>query len=267
MSKICALQLPTLPLSDARIDYYLKICADEGAKLMVLGEYVLNSFFKELLTMPKSLIKEQSERKKASLSNLAKKYDLTIVAPIVNLRGGELFKSLAKFSPNQTKIYDQQVLMPYAHWNEAKFFANDAGGSLNLPVFVHEKIRVGVMFGFEAHFDACWTYMMSKKVDVVLVPSACTFFSQARWEELLKTRAFTNNVYVLRVNRVGKHHSNDEQWDFYGDSMLIDPFGEVKTRLGKNEEMMIADIDKKRINAANSLWEFRKIAARIGENL
>lgn len=108
---------------------------------------------------------------------------------------------------------------------------------------------------------------MSKKVDVVLVPSACTFFSQARWEELLKTRAFTNNVYVLRVNRVGKHHSNDEQWDFYGDSMLIDPFGEVKTRLGKNEEMMIVDIDKKRISAANSLWEFRKIAARIGENL
>ncbi|MBF0928143.1 MAG: carbon-nitrogen hydrolase family protein, partial [Campylobacter concisus] len=43
MSKICALQLPTQPLSEARLDYYLKICADENARLVVLGEYVLNS--------------------------------------------------------------------------------------------------------------------------------------------------------------------------------------------------------------------------------
>ncbi|MCD8213358.1 MAG: carbon-nitrogen hydrolase family protein [Campylobacter sp.] len=264
MSKICALQLPTLPLSEARMDYYLKICADEDAKLVVLGEYVLNSFFKELETMPKSLIKEQSERKKISLSNLAKKYDLTIVAPIVNLRGDELFKSLAKFSPSQIKIYDQQILMPYSHWNEAKFFANDQNGELNLPIFTYEKFKIGVMFGFEAHFDACWAYMMNKKADAVIVPSACTFFSENRWEQLLRIRAFTNNIYILRVNRIGNHRSNDTQWNFYGDSMLIDPFGEIKTRLGKNEEMLIVNIDKKQLSAASNLWEFKRILAKRG---
>ena len=64
-----------------------------------------------------------------------------------------------------------------------------------------------------------------------MVPTACTFFSESRWEELLKTRAFTNNVYVLRVNRVGNHKAaSGEQWSFYGDSMLISPFGEVVSR-------------------------------------
>ena len=52
MSKICALQLPTQPLSEARLDYYLKICADENARLVVLGEYVLNSFFKDHAKKP-----------------------------------------------------------------------------------------------------------------------------------------------------------------------------------------------------------------------
>ena len=67
MSKIAALQFPTLALSESRLDYYLKASKDSGANLVVLGEYVLNSFFTELLAMPKSMIKEQSEAKKRKL--------------------------------------------------------------------------------------------------------------------------------------------------------------------------------------------------------
>ena len=43
-ASVCALQLPTQPMSESRLDYYFRICADEGARLVVLGEYVLNSF-------------------------------------------------------------------------------------------------------------------------------------------------------------------------------------------------------------------------------
>ena len=81
MSKIAALQLSTLPLSDARLDYYLKACKDSGANLVVLGEYVLNSFFTELCAMSKQLIKEQSESKKASLAEFAKKSRLFCICP------------------------------------------------------------------------------------------------------------------------------------------------------------------------------------------
>ncbi|MFG5142379.1 carbon-nitrogen hydrolase family protein, partial [Campylobacter lari] len=84
MSSIVALQFPTLALSESRLDYYLKAAKESGANLVVLGEYVLNSFFSELKTMPKSMIKEQSESKKESLIKLSKKYDLTIIAPLIS---------------------------------------------------------------------------------------------------------------------------------------------------------------------------------------
>lgn len=45
MSKIAALQFPTLALSESRLDYYLKASKDNGVNLVVLGEYVINSFF------------------------------------------------------------------------------------------------------------------------------------------------------------------------------------------------------------------------------
>ena len=98
------------------------------------------------------------------------------------------------------------------------------------------------------------------KYDLVVVLTACTFFSESRLEELLKTRAFTNNVYVLRVNRVGNHKAaSGEQWSFYGDSMLISPFGEVVSRLGKNEEMMVAKLEKTELAQARHLWGFSQI--------
>ncbi|EAL4065983.1 carbon-nitrogen hydrolase family protein, partial [Campylobacter jejuni] len=85
MSKIAALQFPTLALSESRLDYYLKASKDNGVNLVVLGEYVINSFFTELLHMPKNMIKEQSEAKKESLIKLAKKYELEIIAPYVSV--------------------------------------------------------------------------------------------------------------------------------------------------------------------------------------
>ena len=76
MSKVVALQLHTLAMSDSRIDHYLNLAAKGGASVVVLGEYVINSFFNDIIKMPKSMIKQQSEQKRVSLSMMASKYNL-----------------------------------------------------------------------------------------------------------------------------------------------------------------------------------------------
>ena len=50
--KIAALQLSTLPMSSSKLDYYFRICKKKDVELMLLSEYALNSFFKELETTP-----------------------------------------------------------------------------------------------------------------------------------------------------------------------------------------------------------------------
>jgi predicted amidohydrolase len=98
--------------------------------------------------------------------------------------------------------YDQQFLINYKHWNEEKFFDNEIG-EFTLPSFSIDGVKFGVINGFELHFDVAFAQVMKKGVDVILSPSASTFDSSARWIELLKMRAFTNSVYILRSNRVG----------------------------------------------------------------
>ncbi|MBO7369803.1 MAG: carbon-nitrogen hydrolase family protein [Campylobacter sp.] len=270
MSKVCVLQLPTLSMNESRIDYYMKIAKDNDAKIVLLGEYVLNSFFTELKKMPKPMIKEQSDHKKTLFANLAKKYDLTIIAPIVLLKNGGYAKSVAKFSPSSTKYFDQNILINYAHWDEDGFFINsknakkEQNDEISFPIFSDNGVKYGILFGFEAHFDAAWAYFMKKKVDCVLLPCASTFDSNERWEELLKIRSWLNSVFIIRANRIGKAKFGKENCDFYGRSAVFSPLGEIVNSLKDEEGVLLSEISKKELSFAKNLWKFRDISAKKG---
>ncbi|WP_297962720.1 carbon-nitrogen hydrolase family protein [uncultured Campylobacter sp.] len=371
MINVCVLQLPTLSMSENRIDYYMKVAKDNGARIVLLGEYELNSFFSELKKMPRSIACEQSEHKQELMARLAAKYDLHIVAPIIRAASGailrqagifggaaqksassssenslslksepgckgelnsksdlnsndgsnskgalnscgakslnfkaansadglnlsasipsnsnasnlkaesqkdaskeEIFcasenepiwvKSCAKFSPSEVKFYDQNILMDYPHWNEESFFANRKSrkiGKISPMIFSEGGVKFGVCFGYEAHFDVFWRYFMQKNVGCVLVPCASTFESGGRWRELLKMRAFTNSLYVIRANRIGEAKFGESEFKFYGESFVVTPGGEIANELKNEEGVLMCEVDADEIAAARGLWKFRK---------
>ena len=55
---VAALQLPTLGMNATRLEFYLKQAKQRNAEVMLLGEYVLNHFFKEFATMSPNMVKE-----------------------------------------------------------------------------------------------------------------------------------------------------------------------------------------------------------------
>jgi len=81
--KVAILQLPSIGMSSAKIDYYLRIAQKKGVKVLLLGEYLLNPFFKELESLSVSMIKEQSEHQIEALKELSKLYNVTIIAPLI----------------------------------------------------------------------------------------------------------------------------------------------------------------------------------------
>ena len=121
---VAALQLPTLGMNATRLEFYLKQAQSRGADVMLLGEYVLNHFFKEFTTMAPNMVKEQSRKHIELLKNLAKKYDIVFIAPIILTKKDGYHKTIAKITPKSASYYEQQILLPYEHWNEKKFFAN-----------------------------------------------------------------------------------------------------------------------------------------------
>lgn len=254
---IAGLQMASLPLEKAKLDYYLSIAKSKKARVVVLGEYVANLFFKELEKTPKAFIVEQSSKQAANFANLAKIYNMYIIVPLIIEYKNELYKTITIFTPDKRETYFQQILMPYTHWNERKFFANPQPIQAPHPKFITiDGFRLAIMGGFEAHFDSFW----KSKADIAIVPSVGTFDSKARWRELLRMRAFTHNRYVLRINRIGEYMGQQHQiWKFYGDSFCIDPFGDSEAELGDEEEMFIVEVSKKTLTEARKLWRFESL--------
>ncbi len=252
---VTALQLSTLPMSKAKLDYYFMICKKRNVSLVLLGEYNLNSFFKELETMPKLMIKKQSTHKITILKELAQEYDLNIVAPIITFKKDKIYKTIARFTPKSTHFQNQQYLINYRHWNEDKFFDNELC-EYSPMIFTLQGVKIAAINGFELHFDNVWLEILKKKVDLVLLSTVSTFGSKQRWSELIKARAFLNGVFILRANRIGEYMDKEISWKFYGESFLVYPNGEIHNMLGFKEEMLIADIDKTIARGAKRDWGF-----------
>lgn len=261
---VAALQLVSLSYDAGKIDYYMTIAKREDVKVLVLGEYVLNLFFKDLETTPINFIKEQSKRHIEDLKKLSRVYNVHIVAPIVTFEKNEPIKTLVVFTPKGMKKYHQQILMPYKHWNEEKYFKNPQD-EIKLPLtFNLEGVKFGVVFGYELHFDKLWEEFKKAKVDCVLMPTVSAFNSNMRWRELVKTRAFLNQYYILRANRIGHYESNEGDWKFYGDSFISNPYGEIEEFLGSKEEILITTIDKQVVKDARADWKFQRIGTKRG---
>jgi predicted amidohydrolase len=257
------LQLPSIGMSSTKLYHYIRIAQKKSVKLLVLGEYLLNSFFKELESMSVAMIKEQSEHQIKILKELSLTYEMTIIAPLVIVKKKQLYKCIVKFSPNSTSYYYQQLLINYPHWNEAKFFANETT-ILKAPMtFTIDGLKFAIMSGFEMHVDKLWTMASQKNVDAVIVPSVSTFESSPRWKNLAQMRAFTHNCYVLRANRIGEYKEKEYTWHFYGDSFLIDPNGDVVNELGNKEELMLVELLHSEVREAKRNWGFRELNTKF----
>ena len=254
--RAAVLQLNAQGMSSTKLYNNIRVAHKKGVKVLLLGEYVLNPFFKELQMMSRRMIKEQESHQIKMLKELSSTYKMTIIAPLIVVKKKNLYKTIAKFSPCSTSYYQQQILINYTHWNEEKFFSN-AITTLETPmIFKTDGFKFAVLSGFELHFDAIFQTFKQKKVDAILVPSVATFESYERWKALISSRAFTNNCYILRANRIGEYKDKEFSWKFYGDSVLASPNGDILTHLGNKEELMIVDMSHTEVIQSRRLWGF-----------
>jgi len=73
------------------------------------------------------------------------------------------------------------------------------------------------------------------------------------WETVQRGHAIANGMFVAVVNRVGP----EDSLEFWGNSFVVDPFGEVIARAGATaEEILIADCNLALIEETRRNWPF-----------
>ena len=103
--------------------------------------------------------------------------------------------------------------------------------------------RVGLAICYDLRFPELFRALGT--TDLLVIPAAFTETTgRAHWELLLRARAVENQCYVLAAAQGGRHPTGRLT---HGNSMIVDPWGEVLARMDKGEGVVVAELDPARI--------------------
>ncbi|HEY6895876.1 MAG TPA: carbon-nitrogen hydrolase family protein, partial [Rhodocyclaceae bacterium] len=109
-------------------------------------------------------------------------------------------------------------------------------------------LRVGAGICYDLRFPELFRAM--GHIDLLVLPAAFTDTTgRAHWELLLRARAVENQCYVLASAQGGRHPNGRMT---HGNSMIIDPWGEVLARIDKGEGVVCAELERARIAEVRS---------------
>jgi deaminated glutathione amidase len=105
--------------------------------------------------------------------------------------------------------------------------------------------KLGLTVCYDLRFPELYRILALKGARIVTVPANFTRVTgQAHWEVLLRARAIEDQVFVIAP---GQGRLPGPEGDSYGNSMIVDPWGEVLARAGgEGEEYIAAELDLER---------------------
>jgi predicted amidohydrolase len=101
---------------------------------------------------------------------------------------------------------------------------------------------LGLTVCYDLRFPELFRILAIRGATVITLPAAFTKITgEAHWEILIRARAIENQVFMVAAGQVGMHPENKES---YGNSMIVDPWGEVLARVTEDGPgYCIADLD------------------------
>jgi deaminated glutathione amidase len=101
--------------------------------------------------------------------------------------------------------------------------------------------RLGLSVCYDMRFPELYRLLVSQGAEWLAMPAAFTVpTGRAHWETLLRARAIENLCYVVAPAQAGTHTSGRET---YGDSLIVDYWGQVVSRLAKGSGVITAELD------------------------
>jgi nitrilase len=101
--------------------------------------------------------------------------------------------------------------------------------------------KLGLSVCYDMRFPELYRELVAQGAEWLAMPAAFTVpTGRAHWETLLRARAIENLCYVVAPAQSGTHTSGRET---YGDTLIVDYWGQVLSRLAKGTGVITADID------------------------
>ncbi len=176
---------------------------------------------------------------------MAKRYNIWINGSMLALNeDGKIANTSILFdaSGNRKGIYRKIHLFTMLHENE-HMAAGNSLCTVDTPWGL-----VGLSICYDIRFPELFRAYALKGVKIVFSPMAFPHPRLEHWKVLVRARAIENQLFMIGANQVGSEDFGpDGRVTYFGDSVVIDPWGQTVVEAGQTEEELLTatiDVDK-----------------------
>lgn len=168
------------------------------------------------------------------LSNLAKKSRCVVMGAGIAQKGG---------IRNHASVYVPDQETEYAWYDKIHPFFPEKGtftAGEGVTLFKKDEWTIAPTICYDLRFPETYREAALRGANLITVQAAWPLCRLAHFEALLRARAIENQCYIAAVNACG----NDMNGNPYaGNSMVIDPEGNVVQNASKEEKVLKSELD------------------------
>jgi N-carbamoylputrescine amidase len=203
-----------------------------------------------------------------ALTKLARELGVVIVASLFEKRSAGLYHNTAVIVDTNGELlgkYRKMHIPDDPLYHEKFYFAP---GDLGFRSWKTGRGNLGVCVCWDQWYPEAARLTALRGAEIIFYPTAIGWhpkekkeFGKAQhssWETIQRSHAIANGCYVAAANRVGHETpAGGDGIEFWGQSFVCGPDGEIIAKGSVDrEEIVMADIDWKRVNEHRTHWPF-----------
>ncbi len=253
----------------ARIEARVAEAARAGAKLVLLQELHNGAYFCQHEAVDEFDLAERIPGASTDrLGALAKQHGVVLVSSLFEKRAAGLYHNTAVVFETDGHIAGKyrKMHIPDDPGFYEKFYFTP--GDLGFTPIDTSVGRLGVLVCWDQWYPEAARLMTLAGAELLLYPTAIGWDPSDAQDEKNRQRdawvlshrghAVANGLPVLSCNRVGHEASpmGTSGIDFWGNSIVLGPQGEVLAEAGLEPTLLLADVDMARSEQVRRIWPF-----------
>ncbi len=246
----------------------IKLAAKKKAKIICLPELFLSTYFCQTESHSKFKLAEKIPGKKTILyCKLAKKLSVILIIPLFEKKTSGFYHNTSIIINEKGKIISKyrKMHIPDDPGYYEKFYFTP--GDLGFKSTKTKYAKIGSLICWDQWFPEAARLTVLKGAEILFYPTAIGWHPKEKkkfgksqldaWIVMQRSHAIANGVFVAAINRTGLEKIGNKKIQFWGNSMIIDPSGNIVARAkSEKEEILICDINLSKIENVRNHWPF-----------
>ena len=246
----------------------IRLAAKKKANIICLPELFLTNYFCQSENHSNFKFAEKIPGPTSRIfCDLAKELSVIIMISLFEKRTSGLYHNTSILINEKGKIISKyrKMHIPDDPGYYEKFYFTP--GDLGFKSSKTKYGNIGSLICWDQWFPEAARLTVLKGAEILFYPTAIGWHPKEKkkfgkiqldsWITIQKAHAISNGVFVAAINRVGIERKGKRKIEFWGNSLIIDPSGNIISKLNsKKEGILISEINLDTIEKTRQHWPF-----------